>query len=176
MMIIDKTSVNQNEYIPYFQRYFDLTPDGIDLITGLRESRDELISFYRDIIPKDKLSFAYDEGKWTIKEVLQHIIDTERIFMYRCFRTARHDTNDLSGFEQDDYILPSGANTKSLENLLEEYRTTRDAYISLLNSLSLENLAFIGSASGGPSSARGISFLAWGHQIWHLKIIKERYL
>ena len=176
MLQINKTDIKEGEFHPYFKRYFDLTQDGVDLIQGMSDSREELLTFFRNEVPKEKLLFRYEEGKWTIKEALQHIIDTERIFMYRCFRASRHDKTNMQGFEQDDYIDPSGANDKSLEQLLTEFSTTRDAYISLLKSLSVENLAFIGSASDSPVSARAVSFLTLGHQIWHIHIIKERYL
>ncbi len=175
-MIIKKNAISEKEYRPYFKRYFDLTPEGVDLITGLKASKKELLDFFRNDVPKDRLEYRYAAEKWTVKEVLQHIIDTERIFMYRCFRAGRQDLTDMMGFEQDDYIIPSGANDKSLEALLLEYEITRDAYINLVESFSASNLAFVGSASGGPLSARAISFLTWGHQIWHINILKERYL
>ena len=127
-------------------------------------------------IPKEKLEYKYADDKWTIKEVFQHIIDTERIFMYRCLRIARHDKTALAGFEQNDYIIPSKANSKSIESLLEEYRTTRQYSIVLLKSLSDEDLKYIGQASDNVMSARSTAFSTIGHEIHHVNIIEERYL
>ena len=131
---------------------------------------------YFSSIPKDKLEFRYQPKKWTIKEVLQHIIDTERIFTYRLLRIARKDTTPLAGFDQDIYVDPSEANNKSINDLIEEFSTTRLYTINLINSISNENLKNLGTASNSPVSARACAFILLGHSIWHINIIKERYL
>ncbi|WP_425658589.1 DinB family protein [Tenacibaculum ascidiaceicola] len=108
--------------------------------------------------------------------MLQHIIDTERIFMYRVLRIARKDITPIEGFDQDIYIKPSSANDKTIEALLEEFKTTRLYSINLLNNISNENLCSIGVANNSPASARACAFILLGHSVWHMDIIKERYL
>jgi hypothetical protein len=156
-------------------RYLDqLSPD-TELLKGFIQSKDAVHSFFAQI-PEEKHNYKYAENKWTIKEVLQHIIDTERVFMYRCLRLARQDATPIEGFEQDDFITPSHAQDKEYKDLLWEFLITRDYSISLLESFRNEDLTFIGTASGYPISGRAVAFLVLGHEIWHLNIINERYL
>ena len=164
-----------SEYNPFYKTYLDMIPQEMDLIDGFYLGLKDVIDFFNSL-PSNKLEFKYAEDKWTIKEVFQHIIDTERIFMYRCFRIGRHDKTPLSGFEQNDYIEPSAANNKTLESLVEEYQTVRQNSIILLKSLSEKDLKFTGNANGNNMSARAAAFSVLGHELWHLKIIKERYL
>ena len=152
-----------------------MLPKSLHLIEGFETGFKTVDAFFK-AIPKEKLTYRYAEGKWTVKEVFQHIIDTERIFMYRCFRIARHDKTPLAGFDQNDYIVPSNANNKSIERLLEEYQITRQYSILLLKSLSHQDLQSLGNASGYVTSARAAAFSTIGHEIWHINIIKERYL
>lgn len=163
------------ELNPFYSTYINLVPKSVNLIDGFEIGLKNVEAFFKSI-PKEKLDYKYAEDKWTIKEVFQHIIDTERIFMYRCLRVARHDKTALAGFEQDDYIVPSKANSKSIESLQEEYRTTRQHSIVLLKSLSDADLKCIGQASGNVMSARSAAFSTIGHEIHHMNIIKERYL
>jgi len=172
MTIQDLTS---EEYHPFYKTYINMIPDSLNLIDGFEVGFKNTEAFFKSV-PKEKLEYKYADDKWTIKEVFQHIIDTERIFMYRCLRIARHDKTALAGFEQNDFILPSKANSKTIETLLEEYRTTRQFSIALLKSLSVEDLKYIGKASGNIMSARSAAFSTIGHEIWHMNIIKERYL
>ena len=134
-----------------------------------------VIDFF-SAIPKEKLEYRYQPGKWSIKEILLHIIDTERIFMYRLLRIARKDTTPLAGFDQDIYVAPSEANSKSIEDLIGEFSATRMYSLNLISSISDENLKNIGTASDSPVSARACGFILLGHSIWHINIIKERYL
>jgi len=165
----------KEEYNPFYDTYIGILPKDLSLIDGFEAGLNHVKTFFTSI-PEEKLEYRYAEGKWSIKEVFQHIIDTERIFMYRCLRVARQDKTALAGFEQDDYIEPSKANNKSIERLLEEYHTTRQYSIVLLKSFSVDDLKFIGNANGSPMSARSAAFSTIGHEIHHLNIIKERYL
>ncbi|WP_298537119.1 DinB family protein [uncultured Algibacter sp.] len=169
------TDLNTSEYHAFYETYISKVPKDIDLIEGFKIGGEQLISFFNQI-PIDKLEYRYELGKWSIKEVLQHIIDTERIFIYRCFRIARHDKTKLTGFEQDDYIEPSRAHSKSIESLLEEYQVVRQNSIVLLKSLSEANLKYLGNASNTMLSARAAAFMTLGHEIHHRHIVKERYL
>ena len=167
--------LSASEYNPYYSTYINRVPKELDLIDGFEVGFNEVQDFFKSI-PKEKHEYKYADGKWTIKEVFQHIIDTERIFMYRCLRVARHDKTPLAGFEQDDYITPSKANTKTMDSLLEEYRITRKYSIILLKSFTHEDLKCLGNASGNVMSARSAAFSTIGHEMHHMNIIKERYL
>ena len=170
-----KQELQSNEYDKYYSNYLNLVSSETELIPGLKEDQKMVIDYFSSI-PEDKLEFRYQTKKWTIKEVLQHIIDTERIFMYRLLRISRKDTTPLAGFDQDVYVDPSEANNKSIEDLIEEFSATRLFTINLVNSMSDENLKNLGSASNSPVSARACAFILLGHSIWHINIIKERYL
>ncbi len=167
--------IQTEEYATFYSGYINKIPKSTTLIEGFETGFNRVSSFFREI-PNDKLNYKYAPDKWTIEEVFQHIIDTERVFMYRCFRIARHDSTPLAGFEQNDFIQPSNANQKTIEQLLEEYHITRQGFIVLLKSLSDNDLKQMGNASGNNMSARAAAFIVLGHELWHLDIIKEHYL
>ena len=127
-------------------------------------------------MPPDKLTYRYAENKWTIKEILVHIMDDERIYAYRALRIARNDKTPLPGFEQDDYVPFSKANQRSLASILREYKTVRQATVSLFTSFNMEDLLRIGTANDHPVSVRALAWHIAGHELHHLNIIKERYL
>ena len=168
------SQLNPSEYHTFYKTYIDLIPDDLELIEGFKKGLKLYEDFFQDI-SIDKLYYKYAEGKWTVAEVLQHVIDTERIFIYRCFRIARHDNIPLAGFDQDVYIKPSAANNKTLDRLIEEYKITRQNSIVILKSLSEVDLNFMGNTDGKVMSARAAAFVVLGHELWHLKILKERY-
>jgi uncharacterized damage-inducible protein DinB len=162
--------------VSYFKTYIDyLTKNGLSIIENLIETSIELEEVVSKL-PKEKELFVYAEGKWTIKELLLHIIDTERIFIYRALRFARNDTTDLQGFDQDDYNDNVDANVRDLQGLLEEFKSVRASSITLFKNFSEEALIRIGTASGNAISVRAIGYLMSGHQQHHIKIFKERYL
>jgi len=170
-----KASINSNEYHEYYSIYLNLVDDNTELIEGYQKGKKEMIDFINSI-SEEKMSFRYQEDKWSIKEVIQHLIDTERIFMYRCFRIARNDSTNIEGFEQNDYVKPSEADLKSKTDLINEFSINRENSVSLLKSLSDKNLCFIGYANGANASARSVAFTVLGHDKHHSNIIKERYL
>ena len=170
-----KKELQPTEYNEYFGRYINLVTDNTELLQGLEDDKKFVIDFFSSI-PEKKLEYRYQPKKWTIKEVLQHIIDTERIFMYRFLRIARADKTALTGFEQDDFILPSEANNKSIEELLHEFTVTRLYTLNLVKSIPTQHLSNMGIASNSPISARACAYILLGHSIWHIDIIKERYL
>ena len=170
-----KTSeIAPEEYNPYYQAYIERVEDG-DLYDLLFESHNHVRLFYNEL-PKDKYVFRYEDGKWTPLEILQHIIDTERVFNYRALRFGRMDATPLVGFDHDTYINPSLANDKTLSQLIQEYEITRQHSLSLFKSLSPSHLSFIGMASGSPMSARAVMAIIIGHEKHHIQVIKERYL
>tara|TARA_R110001632_G_scaffold68401_7_gene160327 strand:+ start:260 stop:784 length:525 start_codon:yes stop_codon:yes gene_type:complete len=170
-----KSELQPKEYDVYYERYINKLSEETELRQRFSDGKKVVVDFFKSI-PTEKLEFRYQPQKWSIKEILQHLIDTERIFMYRCFRIARKDSTVLAGYDQNIYIEPSGANDKSLDDLLNEFIINRNNSIVLLNSISDENLAFIGNSDGGNMSARAAAFIIIGHDIWHIEVIKEKYI
>lgn len=166
--------LNKNEYSSFYQTYIDECGDN-RLIEGLELNLDETLQFYKSI-PIDKHEYRYDKGKWTIKELLQHIIDSERVFCYRALRFSRQDKTDLPGFEQDDYVAVSMANKRSLSDMLEEFKILRKSSICLFESFDKNMLRSKGFANDNEMSVRAVGFIIVGHVNHHTKIIKERYL
>ncbi len=173
MKIISKPL--EGEYAPYASMYIGLLP-GDGLI--LKHLKDNLVTNTDFILslPEEKLTYRYAEGKWTIKEILVHVADDERIYAYRALRFARNDKTELPGFEQDDYALHSGANERRIEDILEEFATVRNATISLFNSFDDEACQRTGVANGSTVSVRALAYHIAGHELRHINIIKERYL
>ncbi|WP_420573877.1 DinB family protein [Kordia sp.] len=170
-----KSELNSSEFDPYYARYINKLTNETTLIEGFETGKKNVIDFFKTI-SKEKLAHRYLPEKWSVKEVFQHLIDTERIFMYRCFRIARRDTAPLTGYDQNIYVEPSRADEKSIEDLLNEFIINRNNSISLLNSLTDEDLSFIGNSNGGVLSARAAAFTIIGHDIWHMEVIKDKYL
>jgi uncharacterized damage-inducible protein DinB len=164
----------ENEYAGYFSTYVKIIEKGI-LNEELEICLHEFIKFVQNI-PLDKFDFRYAEGKWTIKDIIQHLIDAERVFAYRALRIARNDQTALPGFEENDYVHYANATKKSIQELLTEMAVVRQATLSLFKSFSAEDLLRIGTASNNKISVRAIGFIIIGHQKHHQKIFEERYL
>nr|WP_321234221.1 DinB family protein [uncultured Psychroserpens sp.] len=163
------------EFNEYYGRYIYKLANNVSLIEGFKNGANQVQRFFESI-PEHKHDFRYKTNKWSLKEILQHLIDTERIFIYRTFRIARNDKTALAGFNQDDYVLPSKASHKTMNQLLEEFKTGRNNSISILESLSSSDLETIGNSNGSPMSSRAAAFTIIGHDIWHMDVINERYL
>ena len=170
-----RSQLNPSNYNPYYQVYLDQLDANLDLLQGYQDGKTTMVEFMLNL-PEDKRDYAYAEGKWTVKEVIQHTIDTERMFMYRCLRIARGDKTPMAGFNQDDYIAPSNANNKSMEDLIQEYKSTRDFAMNILHSFRAQDLLQVGVASGDTVSAGALAFIVLGHELWHKKVLEERYL
>jgi uncharacterized damage-inducible protein DinB len=127
-------------------------------------------------LPEEKLTYRYVEKKWTIKEILVHIMDDERIFAYRALRIARNDKTPLPGFEQEDYVPYSRANERSLASIFKEFKTIRNATLSLFRSLKKDDFLRTGIANNHPVSVRALAYHIAGHELHHINVIKERYL
>ena len=165
----------EGEYAPYAIQYIGLLPDDGMVLEHLQKNLKETRAFLLSL-PEDKLLYRYAEGKWTIKEIVQHITDDERIYAYRALRFARNDLTELPGFDQDEYTRYAGANGRSLDDLLEELSTVRAATLSLYSGLGDDTLTQAGIASGNPMSVRAIAYHIAGHELRHMNIIRERYL
>ena len=163
-----------DEYAPYYGKYVSLVPDDeMNVIQHLADQHHESVDVLRKA--KGKGDFSYSPGKWTIKEVLGHMCDTERIMAYRALRFARGDKTDLAGFEQDDYVATANFNNRSMEDLLEELWSVRAATLSLAKHLPKESLTRRGVASGNPVTVRALFYIIAGHERHHIAILKERY-
>lgn len=162
------------EYANFFEPYMSKVGE-VDLIEELEISVHRLIKFVQNI-PMDKFDYVYAEGKWTIKDILQHIIDAERIFSYRALRIARRDKTPLPGFDEDDYALVANGSKRTIIDLLTELAVVRQATLSLFKTFSDDDLMQIGIASNNPISVRAIGFIIIGHQNHHQQIFNERYL
>jgi uncharacterized damage-inducible protein DinB len=163
------------EFPPYADMYIRLLPDDGLLLKHLEDNfiaTKELILSLND----EKLNYRYAANKWTIKEILVHIIDDERIYAYRALRFARNDQTELPGFEQDDYTLHSQANTRSLESILGEYEAVRYATIALFNGLPEDAFLRRGTANNNKATVRALAYHIAGHELHHMNIIREKYL
>lgn len=164
-----------NEFASYYGNYIAQVSDEYTLIEELEISLHRFIKFVQDI-PMDKFDYRYAEGKWTIKDIIQHIIDAERVFAYRALRFARNDKTELPGFEENDYVDEANGNKRSIMELLTELSAVRHATILLFKSFTQEQLVRIGIASENPMSVRAAGFVIIGHQNHHQKVFEERYL
>jgi uncharacterized damage-inducible protein DinB len=163
-----------SEYAPYYEKYVALVPDGEIVETlGLQSKEMKLLL---GTLSEEGAEFRYSPGKWSIKEVLGHISDTERIFAYRLLRIARGDLTPLAGFEQDDYVKAGNFSARPLAKLLEEFTAVRQATIALVESLDEAAELRRGVASQKEISARALVFLIAGHQQHHRVVLQERYL
>ncbi len=163
-----------NEYAEFFFPYINVLGE-ITLMDELEISLHDFIRFIQNI-PMDKFDFRYAEGKWTIKEIIQHVIDTERIFAYRALRISRNDQTPLPGFDENNYINNTEANRRSIQDLLTEFSAVRHSNIYLFKSFSSEQLERTGIASNSGISVRAIGFVMIGHQKHHQNVFEERYL
>ncbi|MGB5942769.1 MAG: DinB family protein [Leeuwenhoekiella sp.] len=173
--MINSKDLDHSEFNPYYKRYIELVDSNNGLLEDLKKGGEKTVDFF-ERIPEDKLTYAYAKAKWTVLEILQHIIDTERIFNYRALCIARGDKAEFPGFEQDEYVKPSKANDRSLENLISEYKSVREGTVYLFDSFDAEALTIVGRASQSPLSPRAAGFIICGHEIHHANIIIKRYL
>lgn len=177
--IIEKP--NKEEYPEYSEMYMELINDSGNILQYIKDNFFKIKKFIYDL-PEDKLNFRYAENKWTIKEILVHIIDDERIFAYRALRYGRNDNTPLHGFEENDYAKYSYANDRSLDSIFEEYESVRNATLTLYQNLPYD--AFLRRGGGidddgsivNIRTVRALAYHIGGHELRHIKIIKERYL
>ncbi len=162
------------EFQKYVQRYLDLIPSG-NWLEVLKISGEKTVAIYSKL-SEEQSYFAYADGKWTLKELLLHLSDTERIFQYRILAIARGDQNNLPGFDEDLYVSQSFANERALQSLVEEFQVIRKSSGILLETLHPSALHRIGTANGNQISAETIGKLIVGHNLHHLNVIEERYL
>lgn len=164
-----------DEHADYYSMYIDRVPHGRPLVDVLREAPDTLDALLSSL-PAEREHFAYETGKWTLREVLGHVIDAERLFSYRALHVARGDTADLPGMEQDDWAAASNADARPLADLLGEFRGLRAANTALFASFDEETLSRRGTASGFEFTVRALIHIIAGHELHHRDVLRERYL
>ena len=161
------------EYAEYYKKYIDTVNDQV--ILELEHQRNVFPNFIRSLTT-DQGCHSYSEGKWTIKELLGHVIDTERIMAYRMLRIARNDETPLAGFEENDYVKNARFAERTLDSLADEFEAVRISNMFLINSLNESDFDRKGTASGYPVTVRALIFILAGHVNHHKNIITERYL
>lgn len=161
------------EYPGYYQSYIDQLPQD-DLLSLLQTQKLQMLHFLANL-KEESLSFSYAEGKWTVAEVIQHIIDTERIFQYRALCISRKDKTLLPGYDQDAYVPFSGANERSVASYIIEYQSMRDSGIALFQTFTPSMLNERGNSNGNPLSTAAAGFIIAGHEKHHLNLFKTMY-
>ena len=158
----------------WYHNYIKLVPQN-DILAAFSNKDNNLVEFL-DQIPEEKHDHRYAEGKWTIKEVLQHLIDAERVFSYRALRFARKDTTPLHGFDENLFAENSKASGRNWSDLMEEFKYVRRSSELFFRSLDEDQLEASGISSGSPIYVRALGYIIIGHPLHHQKILRERYL
>ncbi|MFT4664283.1 MAG: putative damage-inducible protein DinB [Polaribacter sp.] len=158
----------------YYKTYIDKVPQE-DFLSFLKTSSSEITAFLKGL-SEEQWMHRYAPDKWSIKEMMLHIVDTERIMAYRALRISRGDKTPLPGFEQDDYVPFSKADQRSSASIISEYDAVRQASVQLFEYLDDSHLKTVGVASGNPFTPRALGFVLAGHEVHHMQVLKERYL
>ena len=165
---------DKKEYAEYHETYISLVEE-TDIISALENQIDELNNLFA-AISEEKADFRYAEGKWSIKEILGHLIDGERVFAYRAVRFSRRDETPLAGFEQDGYVANGNFGNAKLADLIEEFSLLRRSNVLFFKNLTDEAWSYLGTASEAIVSVRAIAYIMVGHIRHHADILRQRYL
>jgi hypothetical protein len=163
-----------DEYAQFYAGYIARVPDGVDLLALLAEQRDTTVARFA-AVPADRREFRYAPGKWSVKEIVGHLSDVERIMAYRALRIARGDTTPLAGFEENDYVPLARSDDLALDQLVGEWVAAREATIALFRNLPAEAWTRRGTANGAEVSVRALAFIIAGHERHHLETLRTRY-
>jgi uncharacterized damage-inducible protein DinB len=163
-----------NEYASYYEKYVSLVPD-TDLVETLERQGAETLALLRGL-SEEQGAHRYEPGKWSVKQLVGHVNDTERIFAYRVLAVGRGDTQPLPGMDQEDYMAGVDFDARTLSDLADEFEAVRSATLHLLRHLSAEAWARRGTASGHEVTARAVAYILAGHGAHHVRILRERYL
>ena len=161
---------DSTEYAPYFEKYISLVPEG-EIVVTLGKQIESTLS-----LSAAQGDLRYAPGKWSVKEVIGHLIDAERIFAYRALRFARNDATPLPGFDENSFVDNAGFGSRSLADLAEEFEHTRKSNLYLFKSLDGDSSLRLGSASDNKISVRAIAYIIAGHESHHVGILRSRYL
>ena len=163
------------EYPVFYAPYIDI----LDGVSGLLEQLETSLELFEQLLyelKEEKYEYRYQEGKWTIKEIVQHLIDAERVFVYRSLRFSRKDETALMGFEENSYVSNYDINKRDFNGLLDEFCLLRRSTILMFQNFDESILDLKGSVEGNSISVRALGFICSGHVLHHLKVIEERYL
>ena len=163
-----------DEYAPYAAGYVNKVPAGpiLEILDYLKESSYNFFSR----MTTEQGDYAYAAGKWTLKQVLAHMIDTERVFSFRAFCFSRGEQNPLPGFSQDDYVAGNNLEGRSIQDLANEFKIVRESSLYIYRSLTEQQSMLKGVASNHPVSVRALVYMTAGHELYHLDLIKEKYI
>jgi DinB superfamily len=164
----------ESEYAPYYQSYISKVSED-EIIPVLRSQLDELDVLLNPVTP-ERETYRYSEGKWSIREIVGHLIDTERVFGYRALCIARGDTRSLPGFDQNEYMTAAPHDRVDLEDLLSEFRLVRLSNLAMFRNLDETAWTRIGTANDNQISVRALAFIMAGHVRHHMGVLRERYL
>ncbi len=165
---------NDNEYALYYEQYLKLISKESSVLALLKNTSKELVSVVK-ALSKEQLMYSYTEGKWTIKDIVQHLIDSERVFLYRAMRFARNDKTPLPFFDENEFAKMAHANAIPIGKLLKEYTTTRNATIAFFSNMDAAKLKRVGTASNFNMSVRACAWIIAAHELHHFSIIRQKY-
>ena len=168
------TKPQETEYATYYHKYVSLVPDG-NIVETLTKQMNDTLAAWR-AVPADKAEHRYAPGKWSTKEMMAHVVDTERVMSYRALRIARGDKTPLPGFDQDVFIANTDWADRTIADLTDEFETVRKASLHLFRHLSDAAWKQIGTASDNPVTARALAYIIAGHELYHQEILRDRYL
>jgi hypothetical protein len=163
-----------DEYAPYYEKYVSLVPAG-DIVGTLERQLADTLSLLRSV-PEDRAGSSYEPGKWSVKELVGHVIDTERVFSHRALRFARGDRTPLPGYEQDDYVRAANFDSRTLSSIAGEFGRVRAATVALFQTFDEAAWARRGAANDNEVSVRALAHILAGHELHHINILRERYL
>lgn len=163
-----------DEYAPYYGKYVQRVPDG-DIVAVLRDQIAGTAELLRNA-SAERADYAYAPGKWTLKEVVGHMIDVERVMSYRALRFSRNDTTDLPGFEENDFVANSNFAKRTLADLVDELEAVRTATVHLATHIDADAMTRRGTANSTSATVRGLLYVIAGHELHHVALIRERYL
>jgi uncharacterized damage-inducible protein DinB len=169
------TRPTPSEYAPFYEKYVALVPES-DSFLDLFEAQTAATLAALGEVGEDKSLHRYAPGKWSIRESFVHVADTERIFTYRALRFARGDGRELTGFDQDEYILPSEADRRTWSSIVNEYAAVRQATLALFRNLPADAWTRTGTANNHGVSVRALAYITAGHELHHMALLRERYL
>jgi hypothetical protein len=164
----------QSDYAPYYGKYVSLVPEG-DILVSLSRQLDETLALL-DGVSESQAGHRYAPDKWSVRELVGHVIDTERIFAYRALRFARNDKTPLSGYEQDGYIVNASFDAYPLSELASEFEHVRRSTLFMLKHLNEEAWERRGTANDSEVSVRALAHIIAGHELHHMEILRTKYL
>ncbi len=165
---------NAEEYAPYYETYISKVPKDKDILHILLEQKNDFLGFIKNLSP-EQLDSAYESGKWTVRQALMHIIETERIFAYRALAFSRNDKTAIPGFDQNQYVDNNTVSHLDTEHFWQDFSITRSASIIMFKGFVDEQWLRVGTASENPASVRALAYMIAGHLNHHAEIFSERY-